>query len=156
MGLAHDHRQFPPVGDIPFAIEITRTTRMLADRNGLAFHPFYHDLPLWIVHEHGQQRVRRLQVCAYFVSRDPYLSLVPSVHAFVPSGKILVPKVVKPERFAISEVSNESGQLDERKLLNRLERIWITTAELTYQPEELMEVQVMEQVSTGATTSRPM
>lgn len=154
MGLAHDHRQFPPVGDTPLAMEITRTMATFAERNSLAFYPFYHDLPVWIVHEqHGKQRVRRLQVCAYLVSRDPYLSLVPSVHAVVAGGKVLVPKAVEAERFPVSEVLNERKQFDEDKLLSRLESAWSRTAELSYQPEQLMEIQ--EQLLAEA-TGRPV
>jgi hypothetical protein len=140
MGRAHDHRQFSPVAEIPFGICITKVVEKFARNNNLTFRPYYHDLPVWIVHEprDHKERVRRLQVCAYLVSRDPYLSVVSSVHIVI-NGKAMAPRQTPTKRFELNEVVSR-GKLHEGKLLRRLADAWKATATMKYVRRDLLEV----------------
>ena len=79
MGRGHNHKTFCSVEHIPFADDITGTIEAFAVGKGLNADSYYHDLPVWIVNEQPPtNRMRRLQVTAYIVSDNVFLSLVPS------------------------------------------------------------------------------
>jgi hypothetical protein len=140
MGVAHDHRQFSPVAAMPFCMKINQFVKEFAEKNDLRFLPFYHDLPVWIVHEpeEGRARIRRLQICEYLVSADAYLSIVPSVHVVV-KGKTMAPRHTRTNRFKMNEVL--SGRtIDGQKLLRRIQAAWDTTVTLEYGQEELLDI----------------
>lgn len=148
MGRGHNHARFTPVEHIPFGEEITDVTTRFAARNGLECKAYYHDLPVWIVHEpeDGRERVRRVQIIVYLVNRDVYLSLVPSINIFTKPGKVLVPKQADPERFPLKTIPGRDT-LDEANIFSCLEEAWQKTASLQYGMAELMEVEISEVIS---------
>jgi|HubBroStandDraft_1064217.scaffolds.fasta_scaffold91014_3 hypothetical protein len=144
MGQAHDHTRFPPLDFIPFAHEISAAVKVFARQHSLTHECFYHDLPVWILHEPERLsgRARRLQVVAYLVSHLPYLSLVPAVDVFLSSTRMLVPKRSPAKCFPTSDILNEEQQFDQDKFTSLLACTWSETETLELPPEEMIEVAV--------------
>jgi hypothetical protein len=135
--------RFCAIEQISFADEITCVVEEFAIGSDLAFDSYYHDLPIWIVHERpSQNRIRRLQATAYLVNNAPYLSLVPSIHLCVDARKLLVPKLVQPERFPILQILDEQGGFRRDMLIEKLCAVWEKTATLNFAREQLMEIEL--------------
>jgi len=147
MGQAHDHTQFSPVEFIPYAHDITASVKAFANAHLLECHPFYHDLPVWILHEPKRQcgRNRRIQIVAYMVSQQPYLSIVRAVDVFLTPTTMLVPTRCPAACFPTCDVVSNQ-QFNAQKFSELLAAAWQETATLEIPDEAMMEVAVASEV----------
>lgn len=145
MGQAHDHTRFPAVEFIPFAHDITAAVKAFASQNNLLCECFYHDLPVWIIHEPERlrERVRRVQVMAYLVSQQPYLSFVPTVDLILSATRVLVPKKCPPKSMPTSHVLNEQT-FDADSFCGHLADVWRETETLEFVRKDMVEVAIAD------------
>lgn len=145
MGRAHDHRQFVPVAEVPCCDAITAGVEELARACGFQASSYYHDLPIWIISEpeFSKKRVRRLQVVAYLVSRNPYISFIPSVHFVTERRTIKIPRQTPSVRFSL-EIFLKNGDFDRKAFAEQLQESWEKTGGLTYPEQDLMEVELSD------------
>lgn len=157
MGRAHNHNKFCSVEHIPFADEITLTVEKFAVENRVAFDSYYHDLPVWLVHEHkaDKGKTRRLQLTAYLVGNDVHLSLVPSVHIFTDEDTVLVPKKVEPERFDLADFVAADGTFGHDLLHAKISASWERAAAIAFGPEELLTVQLPKTIQVNRPGPEP-
>ncbi len=146
MGQAHDHTRFAAVELIPFANDITQAVKAFAAARVLTGECYYHDLPVWMLHdpEPLDGRIRSVQIVAYLVGREAFLSLVPAVELFLSETKMLVPRQCPANCFPTSQVLNGEQEFDRSKFTDLLTETWEQTATLELPPEEMIEVAVSE------------
>lgn len=142
MGQGHDHTRFTPVDLVPFGGEITAAVKAFTAAERLpAPESYYHDLPVWIIHDSNRQqgRLRRVQVMVYLVNQTPYLSLVPSVDVCLSEHKVLVPKRCPAVCFQVQEVLKDDT-LDVQRFTARLGEVWQQTNDWNPERQNMIEV----------------
>jgi hypothetical protein len=151
MGRAHNHSRFCSVSQIPFAEEIRRCVEEFASGHQLVSQSYYHDLPVWIIHEpEGGDITRRIQITAYLVASDLFLSLVPSVRISVDAETYLVPKHVTVERFPIARII-ANHHVDAKAFRLILEETWVKATQTTQYNSTFAEVKARPPVTISST-----